>query len=61
MAGRLPFICVPNHKTFRSSYIDLLQFMRRFADGPLTSRLQQIKRKYDPGNLFRMNQNVPPA
>ena len=24
-------------------------------------RLQQIKRKYDPENLFRLNQNVLPA
>ena len=24
-------------------------------------RLQEIKRKYDPDNLFRMNQNIPPA
>jgi len=24
-------------------------------------RLQEIKRKYDPGNLFRMNQNIKPS
>jgi Berberine and berberine like len=24
-------------------------------------RLAQVKRKYDPGNLFRVNQNVKPA
>ncbi|MCK5710928.1 MAG: BBE domain-containing protein, partial [Deltaproteobacteria bacterium] len=24
-------------------------------------RLRQIKKKYDPGNLFRINQNIKPA
>ena len=24
-------------------------------------RLAEIKRRYDPTNLFRLNQNVPPA
>lgn len=31
------------------------------AYGSNYSRLQQIKTKYDPGNLFRLNQNIQPA
>ena len=29
--------------------------------GPNDERLAAIKRRHDPDNLFRLNQNVPPA
>jgi FAD/FMN-containing dehydrogenase len=33
----------------------------RSAYGPNHTRLAALKRAYDPANLFRLNQNVPPA
>lgn len=32
----------------------------REAYGATWGRLVALKRKYDPGNLFRMNQNIDP-
>ncbi|HXF23153.1 MAG TPA: BBE domain-containing protein, partial [Gemmatimonadaceae bacterium] len=32
-----------------------------FAYGPTFKRLVEIKKKYDPTNLFRMNQNIKPS
>ncbi|MEZ4506542.1 MAG: FAD-binding oxidoreductase [Thermomicrobiales bacterium] len=34
--------------------------LARAAYGPNFDRLVELKTKYDPGNLFRMNQNIPP-
>ena len=33
----------------------------RDAYGQNHARLSEIKRKYDPGNFFRLNQNIEPA
>jgi FAD/FMN-containing dehydrogenase len=35
--------------------------VRQAYPGPTWDRLARIKAEYDPGNLFRMNHNVPPA
>jgi FAD/FMN-containing dehydrogenase len=31
------------------------------TEGGTWDRLAAVKRRYDPTNLFRLNQNVPPA
>jgi hypothetical protein len=35
--------------------------VRAAYPGPTWDRLREIKRRYDPANLFRLNQNIPPA
>jgi FAD/FMN-containing dehydrogenase len=36
------------------------QVRRAYGDG-IYGRLSELKRRYDPDNLFRRNQNVRPA
>jgi FAD/FMN-containing dehydrogenase len=49
-----------------SGYVNFLgpetqETVRAAYPGETWERLRQIKRRYDPDNLFRSNQNIPPA
>jgi FAD/FMN-containing dehydrogenase len=50
----------------RGAYVGFLadegeERVRAAYPGPTWDRLREIKRRYDPDNLFRLNQNIPPA
>jgi FAD/FMN-containing dehydrogenase len=50
----------------RGAYVNFLgeegeDGIREAYPDPTWDRLRSIKRRYDPANLFRLNQNIPPA
>jgi len=50
----------------RGTYVNFLgeqgsDMISRSYAGATWQRLREIKRRYDPTNLFRLNQNIPPA
>ena len=54
------------HQGYDGAYVNFLgdEGQGRVQDaypGATWERLRAIKRRYDPSNLFRLNQNVPPA
>jgi hypothetical protein len=54
------------HQDDRGVYVNFLadegpDQVRNAYPGPTWDRLVEVKRRYDPGNLFRRNQNIPPA
>jgi FAD/FMN-containing dehydrogenase len=48
--GYVGFLGEENEATVRAAY-----------PGQTWDRLRELKRRYDPGNLFRLNHNIPPA
>jgi FAD/FMN-containing dehydrogenase len=54
------------HGDDTTAYVNFLadegaERVRQAYPGETWDRLREIKRRYDPANVFRMNQNIPPA
>lgn len=54
------------HQGDDGAYVNFLgdegeERVRAVYPGPTWDRLREVKRRYDPDNLFRGNQNIPPA
>jgi FAD/FMN-containing dehydrogenase len=50
----------------RGAYVNFLadegeERIRAAYPGATWDRLAAVKRRYDPANLFRLNQNIPPT
>jgi FAD/FMN-containing dehydrogenase len=58
-SGMTPFATGGVYVNFMPA--DEAQRVREGAYGPNYERLRKLKAEYDPGNLFRLNQNIPPA
>ena len=48
--GYVGFLAEEDEATIRAAY-----------PGETWDRLREVKRRYDPDNLFRLNHNIPPA
>ena len=55
-----PFSSDREYLNFPGMYEERDQSVRN-TFGANLGRLQSVKRKYDPNNLFRLNHNIPPA
>jgi FAD/FMN-containing dehydrogenase len=54
------------HQEDDGAYVNFLEDegeerIRAAYPGATWDRLREIKKRYDPDNLFRLNQNIPPA
>ena len=63
--ARETFRCLEMHAASRaySNYMDDDENIARVrqAYGGNFERLQRLKDRYDPGNIFHLNQNIPPS
>jgi FAD/FMN-containing dehydrogenase len=48
--GYVGFLGEEDESTVRAAY-----------PGPTWDRLREVKRRYDPDNVFQLNHNIPPA
>ena len=61
MSKEKAYFLTPNKEFEQAVKRDVEARVREAYPGPAWDRLAAIKRRYDPTNLFRLNQNIPPA